>query len=65
MVTVHVVDFVVQAPDQLENLDPALGVAVKVTVVPATKSALHFVPQLMPLGWLVTTPDPETLALSG
>jgi hypothetical protein len=48
----------VQAPDQLANVDPVLGVAVSVTGVPLVKLALHVVPQLMPEGLLVTVPVP-------
>jgi hypothetical protein len=46
------------APDQPLNVDPAVGVAVRVTAVPLEKLALHVVPQLMPAGLLVTEPVP-------
>jgi hypothetical protein len=48
----------VQAPLQPVNADPAFGVAVSVTTVPLTKSALHVAPQLIPAGLLVTVPVP-------
>ena len=56
-VTAHVL-VPVQAPDQPTNVEPALGAAVSVTVVPLAKLALHVVPQLMPEGLLVIVPAP-------
>src|SRR5207244_10086674 len=60
MVTVHA--FPGEShPDQLPNVEPLLGVAVSVTVVPSTKCAMHVPvdgPQSMPTGTLVTTPLP-------
>jgi hypothetical protein len=52
------------APPQPAKLDPAAGVAVKVTCVPAPKLALHVVPQLIPPGELVTMPLPVSLTVS-
>lgn len=47
------------APDQPVNVDPALGVAVRVTVVPLLKVAVHVVVgQLIPAGVLLTVPVP-------
>src|SRR5687767_8492223 len=46
-------------PFQPENVEPAAGVGVKVTTVPVGKLALQVPPQLMPLGALVTVPDPN------
>src|SRR5687767_8171307 len=48
-------------PFQPENVEPAAGVGVKVTTVPVGKLALQVPPppQLMPVGALVTVPDPE------
>lgn len=46
------------APDHPANVEPAAGVAVSVTAVPLAKLALHVVPQLMPVGELVTVPAP-------
>jgi hypothetical protein len=46
------------APDQPENVDPVLGVAVSVMEVPAAKPALHVWPQLIPDGALLTVPEP-------
>ena len=47
-----------QAPLHPENEFPAEGVAVRVTEEPAPKLALQVVPQLMPVGVLLTVPDP-------
>jgi hypothetical protein len=47
-----------QAPDQPANPLPALGVAVRVTVVPLLKVAVQVDPQLMPAGLLVMVPVP-------
>ena len=47
-----------QAPDHPTNVEPAAGVAVKVTLEPLLKLALHVVPQLIPAGLLVTVPLP-------
>jgi hypothetical protein len=48
-----------QAPLQPTNVEPALGVAVNITPVPAEKFAAHLVVgQLMPAGLLVTVPPP-------
>jgi hypothetical protein len=48
----------VQAPDHPANVEPEAGVAVRVTIVPLLKVALHTLPQLIPLGLLVTVPVP-------
>ena len=48
----------VHSPDQPANVVPALGVAVKVTVVPGGKLALQADVQLIPAGTLVTVPVP-------
>jgi len=48
----------VQAPDQPAKVDPAAATAVSVTTVPLANPALHLVPQLIPLGLLVTVPPP-------
>ena len=56
MVTVHVVDVPVHAPDQPVSVEPAVGVAVNVTVVPAVK--------LVPAGELVTVPLPVPALLT-
>ena len=61
MVTVHAFPDVESHADQLPNVEPLLGVAVSVTVVPSTKCAVHVPvdgPQSMPTGTLVTTPLP-------
>lgn len=56
-VTAHV-PLPLQAPDHPANVEPELGTAVSVTEVPLAKLALHVVPQLMPVGLLVTVPVP-------
>jgi hypothetical protein len=57
MVTTHV-EVPAQAPDQPANSEPLSAVAVKVTVLPVGKSALHADPQTMPDGLLTTCPAP-------
>lgn len=47
-----------QLPVQPLNVNPASGVAFKLTVAPATKFKRQLVPQLMPEGVLVTVPLP-------
>jgi hypothetical protein len=54
----------VQAPLHPVNAEPALGVAVSVTTVPLTKSALHVAPQSIPAGLLVTVPAPVPARLT-
>ena len=49
-----------QAPLKPEKLEPAAGEAVRLTLVPAVKFAEQVVGQLMPAGWLVTVPLPDT-----
>jgi len=51
-----------QAPDHPTNVEPVTGVAVKVTLEPLLKLALHLVPQLIPAGLLVMIPAPFPLA---
>jgi hypothetical protein len=53
-----------QAPDQPAKVEPVPGVAVRVTLVPLEKEALHVEPQLIPLGLLVTVPVPARETLS-
>ena len=45
-------------PDQMPNVDPPVGVAVNVTVVPTGNAEMQSVGQLMPLGLLITVPVP-------
>ena len=45
-------------PDQPVKVDPAPAEAVRVTLVPVVKFALHVEPQLIPGGALVTVPSP-------
>ena len=48
----------VHAPLHPANVDPVAGTAVNVTIVPLAKLAAHAVPQLIPVGALVTVPVP-------
>ncbi len=57
MVTVHV-PVPLHAPPQAPSVQPGSGCATSVTVVPMSKSALHFAPQSMPAGVLTTLPLP-------
>ena len=50
-----------QAPVQPPKVEPEAGVAVRVNAVPRVTDCEHVVPQLMPLGVLVTVPEPEPL----
>src|SRR5437588_12628500 len=53
------------APLHPANVEPAAGVAVKVTVVPLVKLALHVVVgQLIPDGLLVIEPEPLPAAVT-
>jgi hypothetical protein len=52
------VDVPPHAPDQPENTEPDLGIAVSVMDVPLENLALHETAQLMPVGLLVMVPDP-------
>jgi hypothetical protein len=47
-----------QSPVHPANTDPGDDTAVSVTRVPSVNSALHVLLQLIPLGLLVTVPDP-------
>ncbi len=57
MVTVHV-SVPDEQPVHAENVDPAAGVAVSVTIVPLLKGAIQVAPQLMDPSLLVTVPVP-------
>ena len=50
-----------QAPVQPAKVEPAAGVAVRVTTVPGVTDCEQLVPQLIPAGVLVTVPPPEPL----
>lgn len=58
MVTVQAFAVPVQAPVQPVKLEPALGDTVKVTLEFKLKLAEQVEPQLMPVGELVTVPEP-------
>ena len=45
-------------PLQPVKVEPAAGVAVRVTTVPSVKDAAQVAPQLIPAGELVTDPQP-------
>ena len=64
IVTVHVVLEPTQAPPQLENFQPAEAIAVSLIWVPVATVFTHAVGQLMPLGLLVTLPEPNTFTVS-
>ena len=57
-VTVHVPVPEHPLPNQPVKMEPASGVAVKVTTVPALKEALQVAPQSMPAGEEATAPAP-------
>ena len=46
-------------PDQATACEPAFGVPFSVTTLPFSYLCSHSVPQLMPVGLLTTTPEPE------
>jgi hypothetical protein len=48
----------VQPPLQPAKFEPEPAAAERVTLVPASKSAVHVVPQAIPAGALVTVPAP-------
>ena len=59
IVTLQVRAVPLHAPVQPANTTFLLdGLAVRVTLLPLLKLAEHSVPQLMPLGLLVTLPEP-------
>jgi len=58
IVTEHVPVPAQPPPLQPVNVEPAAGVAVRVTAVPLVKAAAHVVPQVIPAGALVTVPVP-------
>jgi hypothetical protein len=64
IVTVHVPVPVQPPPLQPLNVEPAAGVAVKVTAVPLANPAEQVVPQEMPVGALVTVPPPAPALLT-
>jgi hypothetical protein len=51
-------------PLQPLNVEPAAGVAVKVTAVPLANAAEQVLPQEMPVGALVTVPLPAPALLT-
>ena len=53
-----------QAPFQPVKVEPPLGVAVSVTLVPLVKLVLQVDPQLIPAGLLVTVPVPVPLLVT-
>lgn len=54
-----------QTPLQPPKVNPAAGVAVRVTETPLLKFALQMLGQLIPAGVLVTEPVPTTLTVKG
>jgi hypothetical protein len=51
-------------PDQLAKLEPLAGAAVNFTMVPPVYTSAQSLPQLMPVGELVTVPLPERFKVS-
>ena len=51
-------------PVQPANVEPVAGAAVKVTVAPDAKLAAQLDPQAMPLGELVTVPEPVVVTVN-
>ena len=64
MVTVQVPVPLHPPPLQPVKVEPPLGVAVKVTLVPLVKLVLQVLPQLIPAGLLVTVPVPVPLLVT-
>ena len=64
IVTVHVAEVPVHAPPQPVKVVVPSGVAVSVTVVPASKTAEHAAPQKMSPGADVTVPAPVRFTVS-
>jgi hypothetical protein len=58
MLTVQVPLVLLQAPLQPAKLLPAAAAALRITLAPLLKLALHVVPQSMPAGLLLTVPEP-------
>ena len=54
----------VQAPDQPEKLLPDAATALRVTLVPETNEAVQAEPQEIPVGVLLTVPEPVPLRLT-
>jgi hypothetical protein len=59
--TVHVIPDVESQPAQLPKVEPLLGVAVSVTLMPLVKGALHVAVHPSPAGTLVTVPEPTPI----
>ena len=55
---------VVQLPDQPANVEPDAGIAVKVMAVPLFSVVEQVLPQLIPVGLLVTVPVPVPARLT-
>ena len=64
IVTVHSPLALVHAPPHPVKLEPALGVAVRVTELLLAKASLQSVPQLIPAGLLVTVPAPAPVLVT-
>ena len=54
----------VQLPDQPANVEPEAAVATRLTFVPLLRLAVHALPQLIPVGLLVTVPVPVPTRLT-
>jgi len=55
---VQLVPLVEVQPDHPAKIEPVFGVAVSVTVLSALKSLVQVLPQLIPVGLLMTVPVP-------
>jgi hypothetical protein len=66
VLTVHVqvVEVPEQAPLQPVKVEPAAGVAVRLSSVPGATLSVQSVPQEMPAGELVTVPEPEPVLVT-
>jgi len=64
MFTVHVALVPVHAPLQPVKVEPVVGAAVSVVLVPLAKFALQVLPQLIPLALEVTVPLPLPLLVT-
>ncbi len=62
--TVQAAAVPVHGPAQPANRLPVFGVAVRIAEEPLAKMAVQLLPQLIPAGWLVTTPRPVPVRLA-
>ena len=65
IVTLHVPVLFVHAPDQPIKTEPESAVAVNVTAVPVSYVSAQSAPHAMPVGELVTVPEPVFVTVKG